>query len=397
MKAFWYQGLDAWGEGVSGVVVGQSREEVRRKLSDEKISVTFLKEEKRPSYSLAEKPFGNRKDLSLLCKEWATLLSVGIPLTETLLLLSEERRKTEKEVLGRIEEIVKKGNPLYKAMALMQIFPSFMVSLIEVGEKSGTLPEVLEKLGEYYRKEEEFTSKLKSSLSYPIFLFCFTFAVFFVILTFVLPAFALLFSSLHVEMSAWTKMLLAIGFWLRQKGFALLLFLLLSIGAAILYGKSVEGKRRIGKSLYNLSFYKRFLLIKFCSSLSTLLKSGEPLSEALMTAKNVVGNEEAEKAISYIQKGIVRGESFPALLKKSGFSVPLVYHLVKTGSDSGELPKFLDHGVSLLSQEGERKIEKLRAILEPAVILLVGLWIAILLITVVLPLLQTMSKAVHMG
>lgn len=116
-----------------------------------------------------------------------------------------------------------------------------------------------------------------------------------------------------------------------------------------------------------------------------------------MTAKNVVGNEEAEKAISYIQKGIVRGESFPALLKKSGFSVPLVYHLVKTGSDSGELPKFLDHGVSLLSQEGERKIEKLRAILEPAVILLVGLWIAILLITVVLPLLQTMSKAVHMG
>lgn len=258
MKAFWYQGLDAWGEGVSGVVVGQSREEVRRKLSDEKISVTFLKEEKRPSYSLAEKPFGNRKDLSLLCKEWATLLSVGIPLTETLLLLSEERRKTEKEVLGRIEEIVKKGNPLYKAMALMQIFPSFMVSLIEVGEKSGTLPEVLEKLGEYYRKEEEFTSKLKSSLSYPIFLFCFAFAVFFVILTFVLPAFALLFSSLHVEMSAWTKMLLAIGFWLRQKGFALLLFLLLSIGAAILYGKSVEGKDESGNLCTTFLFTNDF-------------------------------------------------------------------------------------------------------------------------------------------
>lgn len=312
------------------------------------ISLTKEASEKKERRSfLKRKPFSGDETLSVLASEWSALLKAGLTITATLALLEEQAKKHEKPILSRARETVMEGRTLWETLDESGAFPRFFTALIQVGEMTGTLPEELDRIAEHYRKKAEFKRKAVSALAYPCFVLLFALTVLLTILTFILPTFETLFASLQITLPAGARIALAAGKFLQETG--------------------------------------RLLLIRFAATLSAFLESGRTLGDALEDCKDTIGNREAERALEAVKEEVTKGNDFAESLKKSGFSLPIFYQLTRIGMESGELPDFLMKAAGLMEREAERKASRFRAILEPAMLLLVGGMTAIVVFSVILP------------
>ena len=234
--------------------------------------------------------FFKRRRLADLAEEWESLLSAGIPVTETLDILGVGRSGKEKILLGEIKATIEAGHSIAESFAGSRAFPPFFTALLQVGELSGTIPEQLRLAAACYRKEEEFIAGMKSALSYPVFVLFFSFLVFALILTVILPSFAALFDALDIPLPAVTRAALALGLFLQKKGFYFLGGLLLSAGIGAVYLQSEKGKRSTDAFLFRFPFIRRLYLIRVTLALSALSKSGKSLSDALADIADITDN-----------------------------------------------------------------------------------------------------------
>lgn len=390
MRRYAYKAFREGEAPVSSVLTAESKEAAVLRLRENGWRVMRLSE-KRPG--LFEKhPFKDRKKLALFCREWASLLSAGLPLSQSLTLLSAHGSRRETEILREILSTVEAGSPLTAAFRGAGEFPEFFLSMLSVGETGGTLPEELEGIAGYYEKETEFRRKISSAAAYPLFLFCFSFCVFLVILTVILPAFSLLFESLSLPLPGITSAALRFGIFIKTAGLPILLFLAASGFSFALWTRKEKGKRMRDRLLLRSRFIRRLLLIRFCHALSSLLAGGMPLTNALTQAAEISGNEEARARILRMASELARGGDFPSALEKTGLSFPLLRHMAAAGMESGRLPEFLTQAARLMGEETERKLSRFKAILEPALILAAGFFTAAILFTVMLPIFSAIGK-----
>ena len=395
MKEFTYKAYEEGNPPEEGFLKAETKEEAAEKLYARGLHLIHLEEVREGRKYSFRAPFSTRQSLSLFAEEWASLLEAGLTLTESLSLLEDQASGKERKVLKKIEKNISTGRGVWESFRRSQCFPPFFLSLLQIGELSGTLPEELRRLSAYYEKEDLFFRKLKSTLAYPAFVTLFALAVFFLILTFILPSFALLFRTLSLELPRPAEAALALGLWLKDYGtyfFSLLLLLFLILS---LYFHTKKGRKTRDRLLYHSKFYRRLLLIRFCYTLSALLDSGRTMSESLSASREVITNHTARLALLRISEKVTRGRDFSKALEESSFSFPLLTHLARVGTESGELPKFLRYGGKILTREAERKISRFRAILEPAVLLTIGLLTAAIVFSVMLPVFTAAGS--HLG
>ncbi len=395
MKRFHYKAFDEEGSMSEGEILAASRREAAEGLASRALHPVKLLEVKEGRRLWTKAPFHSRKALALLASEWASLLDAGLLLTESLTLLAGHRKGKDKAILLSLSERISQGHPVWESFVNTGVFPPFFISMIQVGEMTGTLPEELAAAALYYRKEDAYVKKLESTLAYPLFVLLFAFAVLLVILLFILPSFETLFETLGIPLPAGAAMGLALGGFLKESGSVLALALLLALGGLLFYNETEKGKEERGRLLYRFTFYRRMLLIRFALSLSAFLESGKTLSESLGDAGDVVGNPAAKRALSRVRAALDRGEEFPRALEVSGFSSPLLSELSRVGMESGELPKFLRKAAELMGSETEEKLRRFRAILEPALLLFVGAMTAFVIFSVMLPVFQMAGS--HLG
>lgn len=389
METYLYKVFNTEGameEGTIGASSGGDAANALRLRGFSIISLTKEASEKKERRSfLKRKPFSRDETLSVLASEWSALLKAGLTITATLALLEEQAKKHEKPILSRARETVMEGRTLWETLDESGAFPRFFTALIQVGEMTGTLPEELDRIAEHYRKKAEFKRKAVSALAYPCFVLLFALTVLLTILTFILPTFETLFASLQITLPAGARIALAAGKFLQETGrFLFLLPLLSALGLGISL-KTEKGREKIDEILYRSRFCKRLLLIRFAATLSAFLESGRTLGDALEDCKDTIGNREAERALEAVKEEVTKGNDFAESLKKSGFSLPIFYQLTRIGMESGELPDFLMKAAGLMEREAERKASRFRAILEPAMLLLVGGMTAIVVFSVILP------------
>ncbi len=393
MNRFHYKAYDEEGKRVEGVVAAKSRKDLAGALRSRGLHPIHIAEAKERRGLFAKAPFHSRKKLALLSSEWASLLDAGLLLTDSLKLLAGHRTGREKDILLALGERISAGHPVWESVSETGVFPPFFISMIQVGEMTGTLPEELAAASLYYRKEDAYIKKLQSTLAYPAFVLTFAFAVLLVILLFILPSFETLFETLGIPLPAGAAAGLAIGGFLRESGSLLALVLFLALGGLLLYGETEKGKEARERFLYQFTFYRRMLLIRFALSLSAFLESGKTLSESLADAGDVVGNPAAKSALARVRHALERGEAFPKALKVSGFSLPIMTELSRVGMESGELPKFLRKAAELMGEETEEKLRRFRAILEPALLLFVGALTAFVIFSVMLPVFEMAGRS----
>ena len=314
-----------------------------------------------------------------------------MPLLESLSSLEESAISPAlSRVLKFIIEDIKEGKTLSDAMTKHpKVFDSMVVNLVKAGEQGGILDEVLDRLGTFFEKRKKLRAKIVGALMYPAVTICVAIAALTAILVFVIPKFEKLFKSQGQELPAMTKIVVSLSHAFRDNWIILAVVL---IGTPIIVSylyKSGPLRRPIDQILLKLplfgSLVKRGAVARMSRTVSTLLKSGIRINDALNITIGTMGNVIIDEHMSIARDEIMSGKPLTEPLKKSGFFPVIVTQMISIGEQTGNLDSMLEKVADFYEDEVEATAEQLTSLLEPIVIVVLGGMIGFLVVAMFLP------------
>jgi general secretion pathway protein F len=403
MPVFEYKGVTAQGKKVSGVQDGDSLKFVRGRLKKEGVTVLDIREgaslrsARRGTTSLAFARRVKLTDLANATRQLATLLSAGLPLMEALaVLVEQEENEGLKAALSTVRDSVREGASLADALKENpKVFSQLYMNMVSAGEASGTLEITLERLADFLDEQVRFRGRLSAALAYPAFMTVIGISMLFFIFSFVMPRVVGMFEDMKQQLPLITVILLGTVRFLSSFWWAILL----AIGGAAYYIKrylsTSVGKETFDARILKLPVFgtliRMIAVSRFTRTLGTLLQSGVPTLAALDIVKSVVGNTVLSNAIQQARENVREGEPIADPLRRSGLFPPVVVQMVAVGEKSGELEKMLLKISDSFDQTIDTRITGLMALLEPVIILAMGLTIGFIVIAIMLPMLQMSS------
>ncbi|MBF8254298.1 MAG: Type secretion system F family protein, partial [Deltaproteobacteria bacterium] len=323
-------------------------------------------------------------------RELGTLLTAGLPLDGSLSILGGLFEDSElSKILNALVEAVRAGKSLAVSMGEHpDVFPKIYVNMIRAGEAGGILESVLRYLTEYMENTLALKEDIKSALVYPIILATAAGLSLIVLFLFVIPKFATIFRGNSKAIPLLTEIIIDFSQFLAQHGWVLLLVIFVVVAGGVFYIRSPEGRsewdrlRLHGWLLGDL--VRKFETARFCRTLAALLKGGVPLLEALGTVQGVVGNRLLALAIGQVQLRVREGKGMARPMSESGLFPVLALNMIAVGEETGKLDAMLAEVASYYDQDVRRTTKRLTALLEPALILVMGLIIGVVVISMLL-------------
>ncbi len=329
-----------------------------------------------------------RGDLTTFTAELSTLLAAGLPLDRSLNILAEiSDHKGMKEMVQALLTAIREGSSFSDALQKHpRIFPRIYVNMVRAGEAGGVLDIVLEKLNEFLESSKELRDHVTSAMIYPTILVITGGISIVVLLTFVMPRFSAIFKDLGSSLPLATQILLGASEMLKSYGW-LILGLLIGGGFILkTYVNSDQGRRRW--DALKLWLMKDLIIkletARFCRTLGTLLTSGVPLLQALNNAKEVIGNCIVASSIETVAKGAKEGKGLSAPLSRAGIFPPLALSMIKVGEETGQLDEMLIRIAVIYEKIMKQAVKRFMAILEPVMIMIMGLIIGFIVISMLL-------------
>jgi general secretion pathway protein F len=404
MPVYEYIALNPGGKKIKGTLEADSIRTARQKLRVQNIFPTNIKESLKASSEKTQdvkKLFTSDKvslkQLTLATRLLATLSNAGLPLVSALLALAEQVDSPAlKRVIVDIKERVEQGSSLAKALAIYpKVFPRLYINMVASGEASGALDTALENLADYYEAQLELRRKVANALFYPILMFFFCIIVVIALVTFVVPNIVEIFIKQKVTLPLPTRMVIfvsdmVIGYW----------WLML----AVIIGSALYIKQRyatpVGKAWFDKMFlklpvygaiYRKVSTARVATTLATLLNGGVEVLAALEIVKNIIGNTHMKKALEDAREGVKEGRSLAKELSKSGYFPNLLSQMVAIGEKSGRLEGMLNKAGKTFSGEANAAIAGLTTLLEPLMIIFLGVIVFTIVISVLLPMVELMQ------
>jgi type IV pilus assembly protein PilC len=397
MAKFKYRGRDSYGKVIEGRLEATSVEELEATLKKRGlIPLKIEKTEESGLEGLLFRFFGKRgvdiKSLLFFTRQFTTMLKAGLPLTRILDILSfQSPTKKLREVSKEIKKNVESGIPLSTSMLnYPTIFSNLYVSMVRAGEVGGTLDRSLERITEFLENDYRLRQKIKSAMSYPIFVLVFAFSLGFFMLTIFVPRFAGFFADLNVPLPALTQFTLNLSKLLTRYWWLILIIVIVIYVFYNLYKSTPSGKERLDKSKLKMPVLGKVnhltIMARFSGTLSSLLAAGVPLLQALDTVASTVDNVIIEKEIMRIEDRVRRGETLSKPMEDSGLFTPMVIQMTAVGEETGELEDMLHKVSSFYEEEVDRSVGQLTSLIEPLLIIFVGGIIGFIVISLYLPL-----------
>ncbi len=393
---FRYQARSRTGEVKTGTVEASSREAALVLLQKNRLFITLLEEEKSgPFYAKKIQLFGrpSKKDAVTFSRQLSLMFKSQIPLVEALYALGKQTKNAAfRDIISQIAEDVEGGMPFSQALSRFpKLFSPFYVSMVKSGEASGTLSESLSYLAEHLEREYHLASKIKGAMIYPALIVVVVIGVLLMMMYFVIPNLSRVLTETGQELPAITKIVIGASAFLRQWGWALLLVFLALGVFAFRYTKTPEGKKLWDKIVMRIpligSFLRMVYISRFSENLSTLIAGGLPISKALEITGEVVGNDIYQNIIAEVQEEVRRGEKISSILQKYPDQFPpLLTQMINVGERTGTIDKSLMNVVSFYQKEIDRSIDNLLSVLEPVMVIFLGLVVAGLMASVLMPL-----------
>ncbi len=405
MPVFEYKGVTATGKKVSGVQDGDGLKAVKTKLKKEGVIVLEIREGS--SMSAARRgnlsfSFGSRvklSDLANTTRQLATLLSSGLPLMDALsVLVEQEETEALKGALSSVRDSVREGASLADALkSNPKAFSQLYVNMVTAGESSGTLEVTLDRLADFLDEQVRFRGRISAALAYPAFMTVIGIGMLFFIFSFVMPRVVGMFQDMKQQLPLITLLLLGIVRFLSTFWWALILAVAGGVYYFRRYARTQAGRENIDARLLRMPVFggliRMIAVSRFTRTLGTLLESGVPTLTALDIVKNVIGNTVLANAIQQARENVREGEPIADPLKRSGLFPPVVVQMVAVGEKSGELEKMLLKISDSFDRTVETRLTGLMALMEPVIILVMGLIIGFVVIAIMLPMLQMSSGA----
>jgi general secretion pathway protein F len=390
MPVFEYKALDPAGRAVGGLREADSPKSLRAALRRDGIFLTeVLGQQEAAAAEKREvsvrRMLGGRisaTDVAITTRQLAVLIGAGVPLIEALTALVEQvDQERMKRVVSDVKQRVNEGSSLADAMAAHpKVFTTLFVNMIRAGESSGALDVVLVRLADFTESQARLRSRVIGSLTYPAVMVVVGAVILGVLFTVVIPKITKIFEDTKVDLPWTTRGLIAFTTFVHDWWWALLLAAALAIWGALHWVQTPAGRAAWDRRVLTLpifgSLVRQIALARFSRTLATLLKSGVPLLTSMDIVRNIVGNTRLSTVIEEASTAIREGESIAAPLKRSGEFPPLVYHMVAIGERSGELEEMLNNVANAYEAQVETKIGALTSLLEPLMIVFMGLVIA---------------------
>lgn len=391
MPLFRYDALTPEGKKEIGMVNADSIELAKERLRKQKVLVIKLASYKKKTGELTLSPGliqGFTRDLYVL-------LRAGLPLYDSLLTLEEKYRRSKMQPLFLdLTDQVKQGRHLSQALlSYPKIFSPVYVAMVKAGEESGTLTESFEELAKLLGKEQALKKKVVSAMIYPLFLGVFCLTVLTVLLFFLIPAMSELFEdrTLHPM----TNFILNLSQTLNTHATLIFSTLALLVVSGILFFRHEVGKRQVQKLVLHLPIFKRLVtetvLARFCRVFAVLLQGGTPLVNSLRLAKAVMKNVFFENVVENAEKNVVEGKRLSEEFQKSPLIPNLVIRLLAIAEESGDVESMMQHVAEIYEEDIEKSLSRMTALLQPVMLLVLGLIVAIILLSVLLPLTDVSS------
>lgn len=393
MPAFKYKAINKNGEKIEGNFIANNENEVLAMIRGKEYYPVLVKKTSQRKKIDLSYIFSKvkKKDVAVLCRQLSTLLNAGLDILNCVHIL---RQQTENKKLtfslNEIYEDIQRGSTLSEAMnKYNNIYPQLLINMIEAGEATGSLNNVVEKMAQHYEKESKMDNKINNAMVYPIVLGIVSIGVVVFLLTYVMPTFMTMFESSETELPVLTKKLLAVSNIMRNYWY----LLLISTIAMIIGLRELAKKEKVENVLETIKLKMPILkninqiiiTSRFTRNLSIVLYSGISIIEALEIVSKVVGNKLVERKLLESREKIMKGISLGETLKDINIFPPMVLAMIKIGEESGSLDSILEKTANFYDEEVETKLSKIATLIEPMMILFMGLVVAFIVVAMILP------------
>ncbi|MDQ1333405.1 MAG: type pilus assembly protein PilC [Thermodesulfobacteriota bacterium] len=402
MPVYEYQALDRAGKNKSGIIDADSPIAARQKLRGSGVFPTALKE---TSSALRQKAQGPRSvstffkrvkpgEISAATRQLAILLGAGITLVASLdALITQVPNPLLKKILAQTKESVNQGNSLAASLGQHpKVFSEIYVNMVRAGEESGSLDLVLHRLAELTEHQQALKGRLKAALAYPVFMLFIGILVLFFLVAFIVPNITKIFDEMHQILPLPTLILIAVSnflksfWWLVAGGCGCALFLITKF-IRTPRGRRLWDRVKLGAPLIG-SLNSKSAMARFSRTLASLLQNGVPLLSALGIVRNIVNNTRITEAIDDAIDDIQSGRGLAASLSKSRCFPPITIQMISAGEQSGEMEAMLNRIADVFEGEVETQTLAMTSLLEPAMILGMGLTVGFIVISILLPIFE---------
>jgi type II secretion system protein F len=338
------------------------------------------------------------KERNIFFRQLANLSEAGMPITRALnTLIQQTANPRMKDVISELRDDVQKGTTFAEALEHHpKVFSPVQVSLVSAGETGGMLEDVLWRLVSFGEQEEELRGKAVSAMVYPVFLLVMGTLAIFILMSFVFPKFLVIFEDFDVTLPLPTRIVMAICSFMSSYWWAVLLALGFGIAGLVSFWRSESGRKQIDQSVLRIpvlgNVIQKFEMAKFSRTLGTLVDNGVPILKALRITGETLGNKTIGNEVVGIHDRVAEGDSISDSLSRTRHFPPLVVSMFAIGEESGRLGSVAKRISDAYDTEVDRAVKAMTALLEPIMIVIMGVIIGFLVIAMLLPMLTLSSN-----
>ena len=404
MGVYEYQAIAKSGKSVKGVIDAETVVAARRKLREQNLYTTRISETSGADRVVKEAKRGGGfgrisiRDIALTTRQFAVLLRAGMPLVEALSALLEQTSKARlTKALYDVRDKVNAGSPLADALAQHpRIFSQLYVNMVRAGEASGTLEPILFRLADALEHQARLRARLLSTLAYPIFMGFFAVALIVFLMVVIVPRITQIFEKQGQELPGITLALINTSDFVAAYWWLLVLSIL---GAFLLWrlwvgrpaGRKAWDRFKLRVPGYG-GLYVKLLAARFSRTLGTMLQSGLTMLTALDVVRTVVGNVYVGEILDDVRSSVRRGRDLSVPLRDAGIFPSMMLHMIELGQRSGEIEEMLLRVADTYDDDVRMTIDALVALLEPVIIIIMGVFVAFLVLAILLPILNMSSN-----
>ncbi|MCP4645285.1 MAG: type II secretion system F family protein [bacterium] len=340
------------------------------------------------------------KDRNIFFRQLANLFESGMPLTRALSTLAEQTVNPKLiTVIEQLREDVQRGTTFAEALEQHpKLFPAMYCSLVRAGESGGMLDEVLWRIVSYGEQDEELRGKAVSAMIYPAFLMLMGTIAIFILVSFVFPKFTAVFDDFQASLPWSTRFVMAGCEFMAAWWWAVLIAMALGIGALVSYARSEAGRLHVDKLVLKVPIVRnvaqKYVMAQFARTLGTLLDNGVPILTSLNITVRTLSNKAVAAEVATIRARVAEGDSINSGLRMTEFFPPVVVNMFAIGEESGRIGAITKRLADAYDIEVDRAVKAATAMLEPIMIVIMGVIVGFLVISMLLPMLTLSATAI---
>lgn len=331
------------------------------------------------------------KDFVIFLRQFSTLIDAGITLVDATEILAEQSNsKALREALEEVKEHIEEGEPLSNALGRFpKLFPELLVSMVNAGEVSGRLDEILDRMATYYEKQYQLKQKVITALTYPAVIGVLAALITIFLMVFLVPVFSDMFISFDQELPAYTQLVLNMSEAMGAVWWMLILLIILAVMVVRTLNKQekfavIFDTMKLKVPIFGL-FIQKAALARMTQTLSSLLNSSVPILEAVMITEKVVENRVIKKVLRDSHKSLEEGESLAAPMEEHWVFPKLITQMIAVGEATGSMDEMLKKVAQFYEEELEEAADKLKALIEPVMIIFLAAVVGAIVLAIVIP------------